>query len=189
MKYNFVTTTSTVNPIRAFALQDEKALVYGTWPKGGRPERPCFRFFENWTGIEYAAAVLMMQEGRNADALKVFKAVRDRFDGRRRNPFNEPECGHHYARAMAAWGGIRPLPGSATRRSTGPHAGACQKAARHFWSTVRLEPATEARGNASVEIEVLGFAGPRRLVLAGWRSAGGRGSRRGRKVAAHGGRG
>ena len=63
-------------------------LVYGTYPKKGPPKRPCFRFYENWTGVEYAAAVLMMQEGRTADGLKVFKAVRERFDGKKRNPFD-----------------------------------------------------------------------------------------------------
>lgn len=29
--------------------------------------------------------------------------IRSRFDGRKRNPFDETECGHHYARALAAW--------------------------------------------------------------------------------------
>ncbi len=174
MKYNFVTDHyDHVNPIRAFALQDEKALVYGTWPKGGRPERPCFRFFENWTGIEYAAAVLMMQEGRHADALRVFKAIRDRFDGRRRNPFNEPECGHHYARAMAAWGGILALTGfrySAVDRTL--TLAPAKKAARQFWSTgyawgtCRQRP---SKASVRVDIEVLGGTiGIDRLVLTGF---------------------
>lgn len=30
--------------------------------------------------------------------------VRQRFSGRRRNPFNEMECGDHYARSMASFG-------------------------------------------------------------------------------------
>ena len=177
MKCNFVEDHyDHVNPIRAFALQDEKALVYGTWPKGGRPERPCFRFFENWTGVEYAAAVLMMQEGRTADALKVFKAIRDRFDGRRRNPFNEPECGHHYARAMASWGGILALTGfhySAVERTL--TLAPAKKAARHFWSTgyawgtCRQRP---SRGSIKVEIEVLGGSiAIDRLVLTGFGAA------------------
>jgi len=36
----------------------------------------------------------------------VFEAIRNRFDGKKRNPFNEGEYGHRYARAMAAWGGV-----------------------------------------------------------------------------------
>ena len=31
------------------------------------------------------------------------RAVRDRYDGRRRNPWNEMECGSNYARSMASW--------------------------------------------------------------------------------------
>ena len=112
MKYSFLADLfSHANPIRAFALQDEQMLAYGSYPKGAMPERPCFRFFENWTGVEYAAAVLMIQMGMMEEGLKIFRAVRSRFDGRKRNPFDEPECGHHYARAMASWGAVIALTG------------------------------------------------------------------------------
>ena len=112
MRYNFLSEQfGHANTMRAFTLNEESMLVYGTYPHGGRPERPCFRFFENWTGIEYGAAILMMQEGHVNDGLMVFKSVRDRFDGRKRSPFDEPECGHHYARAMASWGAVLTLTG------------------------------------------------------------------------------
>ena len=39
------------------------------------------------------------------------KALRDRHDGVRRSPWNEVECGHHYARSMASWGLILALSG------------------------------------------------------------------------------
>ena len=55
------------------------------------------------TGFEYQAAVLCMDYGYKKEGLEIAKAVRDRHDGRYRNPFNEPECGHYYARAMSAW--------------------------------------------------------------------------------------
>jgi hypothetical protein len=45
----------------------------------------------------------MIYEGQIENGLKCIKAIRDRFDGEKRNPFDEPECGHHYARAMASW--------------------------------------------------------------------------------------
>ena len=31
--------------------------------------------------------------------------------GNKRNPFNEPECGHHYARAIASWAAVLALTG------------------------------------------------------------------------------
>jgi hypothetical protein len=36
----------------------------------------------------------------------VIESVRARHDGARRNPFDEAEYGHHYARALAAWGAV-----------------------------------------------------------------------------------
>jgi hypothetical protein len=48
----------------------------------------------------------MVKEG-----LTIVKAVRERYDGRRRNPWNEVECGHHYARAMSSWGLLLALSG------------------------------------------------------------------------------
>lgn len=112
MRHNFLPDQFRhVNTMRAFTLNNEAMLTFGTYPRGGRPARPCFRFSENWTGIEYAAAALMVQEGQASNALKVVRAVRERFDGRKRSPFDEPECGHHYARAMASWGLVVALTG------------------------------------------------------------------------------
>ena len=48
----------------------------------------------------------MIYEGQTENGLKCIKAIRDRFDGQKRNPFDEPECGHHYARAMASWAAV-----------------------------------------------------------------------------------
>lgn len=58
------------------------------------------------TGFEYCAATEMLYEGMDDDALKCIKAIRDRHDGAKRNPFSESECGHHYARSMASWSTI-----------------------------------------------------------------------------------
>jgi len=63
------------------------------------------------TGFEYAAGVLMLQEGLTREGLTVIRDIRERYDGRKRNPWNEAECGHHYARAMAAWAGLLTLSG------------------------------------------------------------------------------
>ncbi len=71
------------------------------------------------TGFEYTAAVGMMQEGDVAAGLKVISAIRARYDGRKRNPFNEAECGHHYARAMASWAALLILTGFDYNGATG----------------------------------------------------------------------
>jgi hypothetical protein len=58
------------------------------------------------TGFEYSTAVHMLYAGMEKPGLECFSAIRERYDGRRRNPYDEAECGHHYARALASWGGI-----------------------------------------------------------------------------------
>jgi hypothetical protein len=53
----------------------------------------------------------MLQEGQTADGLKCIRNIRDRYDGRKRSPFDEAECGHHYGRAMASWSAVLALTG------------------------------------------------------------------------------
>jgi len=45
------------------------------------------------------------------EGLDIVQACRKRYDGRIRNPFNEYECGHWYARAMSSYGLIEGLTG------------------------------------------------------------------------------
>jgi non-lysosomal glucosylceramidase len=52
-----------------------------------------------------------MFEGLLEEGLSIVKAARDRYDGWRRNPWDEIECGHHYARAMSSWGVLLALAG------------------------------------------------------------------------------
>lgn len=103
MKYNFVPDFSRhFNNMRSYVIGDDAGLLMASWPKG-RLEVPFPYFAEVMTGFEYCAAVGMIYEGMTDDAMTCIKAIRDRFDGSRRNPFSEPECGHHYARSMASW--------------------------------------------------------------------------------------
>jgi non-lysosomal glucosylceramidase len=99
------------NAQRTYALGDEKGLLLCSWPRGGRPPLPFVYSDEVWTGIEYQVASHLIYEGLVEEGLSVVKAVRDRYDGRRRNPWNEVECGHHYARAMSSWGVLLALAG------------------------------------------------------------------------------
>ena len=107
MKYNFKSNFSDhFNHMRTYALNDESGLIMATFPRGNRPQNPFPYFNEVMTGFEYTAAVGMLYEGQLDEALNCIKAIRDRFDGKKRNPFDEAECGHHYVRAMASWASV-----------------------------------------------------------------------------------
>ena len=54
-------------------------------------------------GYEYAAAIQMIQSGLVDEGMAVVTAMRDRYDGEKRNPWNEFECGSNYARSMASY--------------------------------------------------------------------------------------
>lgn len=88
---------------RVYADQHDKGLLNCTWPRGGRPANPILYCDEVWTGVEYQVAGHMVYEGMLEEALTIVRGVRERYDGQRRNPWNELECGGHYARAMANW--------------------------------------------------------------------------------------
>jgi uncharacterized protein (DUF608 family) len=124
------------NDGRTYALGDESALLMASYPRGRRPEQPFPYFTEVMTGFEYAAAVGMMQEGLVAEGLACIQSVRDRYDGRKRSPFNEAECGHHYARAMASWAAVTTLTGFHYSAVTGDmRFAASHRPATWFWST------------------------------------------------------
>jgi len=111
-KYNFMPDFRNFSNVqRTYALADEKGLLLCTWPKGGRPPLPFPYSDEVWTGIEYHVASHLIYEGLVEEGLSIVKAARDRYDGRRRNPWDEVECGHHYARAMSSWGVLLALGG------------------------------------------------------------------------------
>ncbi len=96
---------------RTYVLNDESALVVCDYGTGKRPEVPFPYFAEAWTGLEYQAAATMIYAGMVREGVEAFENSRRRFDGERRNPWDEAECGHHYARAMSAWSGILALSG------------------------------------------------------------------------------
>jgi len=93
-----------VNAGRAtFALNDEPGMVVASYPHGERPEKPFPYHSGVWSGLEYTAAAGLAFEGQNDSVLKIVRATRSRFDGSKRNPFCETECGYHYVRSMASW--------------------------------------------------------------------------------------
>ena len=112
-KYNLKHDLSAhANPQRpSYAMGDDGGLLLCTWPKGGQIAIPFIYSNEVWTGIEYQVASHLMLEGMVDEGLEIVRVCRDRYDGVRRNPFNEYECGHWYARALSSYGLIRGLTG------------------------------------------------------------------------------
>jgi hypothetical protein len=101
------------NPQRpSYACGGEGGLLLCTWPKGGAPSLPFVYSNEVWTGIEYQVASHLMLMGKVDEGLEVVRLCRDRYDGRVRNPFNEYECGHWYARAMSSYALLQGLTGA-----------------------------------------------------------------------------
>jgi hypothetical protein len=158
--------------MRSYAIGTEAAMLMATYPRGRRPKRPFPYFAEAMTGFEYVVAVHLLYLSRADEGLKLIQAIRDRYDGEKRSPFDEAECGHHYARAMASWGAVLALSGfdyvaadQAMRftATTGP--------SNMFWSNgdawgvCRQQPHA---GGAQVTLSVLhGSLSLRRLTLAG----------------------
>lgn len=112
-KYNFKRELSAhANPQRStFALGSEGGLLLCTWPRGGEPELPFIYSKEVWTGVEYQVASHLMMFGHVQKGVDIVRTARARYDGRVRNPFDEIECGHWYARAMASYALIQGLTG------------------------------------------------------------------------------
>jgi uncharacterized protein (DUF608 family) len=111
--YNLKHDLSThANPQRpAFALGSDGGLLLCTWPRGGMLSLPFVYSNEVWTGIEYQVASHLMFEGMVEEGLEIVRVCRDRYDGSIRNPFNEYECGHWYARALSSYSLLQGLTG------------------------------------------------------------------------------
>jgi hypothetical protein len=113
-KYNLKANLSEhANPQRpSFALGNEGGLLLCSWPKGGKLSLPFVYSDEVWTGIEHQVASHLMMMGYVKQGLDIVRASRNRYDGRIRNPFNEYECGHWYARALSSYGYLQALTGA-----------------------------------------------------------------------------
>lgn len=116
-KYNFSPDVGPYRerykPGRWYAMAGEAGLLMCSFPrgdwdydnaKGKGPDWAAGYFNECMNGFEYQAAGHMVWEGLVQEGLAVTRAVHDRYHASRRNPFNEVECGDHYARSMASYG-------------------------------------------------------------------------------------
>ena len=135
-RYNYKRTLEGhVNLQRTYVVNDEPALMVCDYGKAERPHVPFPYYAESWTGLEYLAAAQLLFAGMTREGIEAVHNVRARYDGERRNPWNEPECGHHYARAMSSWSTL--LAASGFRYHGAEQAVVIRAAAgfRCFWST------------------------------------------------------
>ncbi len=116
-RYHF---TPDVGPYRAaypagrwYALPGEAGLLMCTFPRtdwdyaqarGRGPDWAAGYFNECMCGFEYQVAAHMLWEGLVTEGLAITRAIHDRYHPSRRNPWNEIECGDHYARSLASYG-------------------------------------------------------------------------------------
>lgn len=91
-------------PDRWFIEPGEGGMLICTWPKSRHLDQGVLYRDEVWTGSEYQVASHLIAEGMNIEGLAVCRAIDDRYHPSKRNPFNEVECGDHYARALSSWG-------------------------------------------------------------------------------------
>lgn len=126
------------NPCRIYCLNDEAGTTICAWPEGKRkPVVPAPYSEETMHGFEYQAGIHMILRGLEAEGLAVVQAVRDRYDGARRNPWNEFECGSNYARSMASYALLLAYSGFRSEMARGClvfkplHA---ERSQRFFWS-------------------------------------------------------
>ena len=120
VKYNFIENYneflkgSEIPISRWYADEDESGLIMCSFPKGGADLAPGLvkndweklvvgYFSEMWTGQEHAVAAALIDEGLIEEAMKVEKALHNRYSAEKRNPYNEIEYGNHYTRAMSGF--------------------------------------------------------------------------------------
>lgn len=112
-RHNFINPMRSVyNPCRVYCLNDEAGLIICAWPEGARkPVIPVPYSQETMNGFEYAAAIHMIMNGLYDEGMEAVTAIRARYDGERRNPWNEFECGSNYARSLASYALLNALAG------------------------------------------------------------------------------
>jgi uncharacterized protein (DUF608 family) len=160
------------NYMRTYAVHGERGHIVLSYPKG-LPEHPMPYWCEVWTGLEYVYALGLVQQGEMATAEDVATAARERFSGARRNPYDEAECGHHYARAMSSWGLVVGLTGfDYDGRSAVMSFAQAKAPSRWFWSTGSawgtLVQSEDASGARSAQLDVAyGSVRVDRVVIGG----------------------
>lgn len=158
------------NYMRTYAGRGERGHIVLAYPNG-LPEHPMPYWSEVWTGLEYVYAVGLVQAGESELAEDVVAGARERYSGERRNPFDETECGHHYARALSSWGLVVALTGFSYDARSATMGFAPASSARWFWSNGSawgtFEQGTDDDGGQMLQLNVLHGEVEVREVLVG----------------------
>jgi uncharacterized protein (DUF608 family) len=107
--------TAKIKPVRFYALPGEAGTVMCSFPREGEDKAPgkiqndweklvVGYFSECMTGFTYQAASHMIAEGMVDQGMELIRAIHDRYNPLKRNPYNEVEYGNHYTRAMSSYG-------------------------------------------------------------------------------------
>jgi hypothetical protein len=174
-KYNFRTDFKNFpHTQRIYAINDEQGLAVCSWPTGKRPAIPLVYGDEVWTGIEYQVAAHLIYNGLTEEGMSIVKGISGRYDGVRRNPWNQIEWGNHYSRAMASYSVMLALSGfhySAVEREIAFQPRIRQEDFRCFfaagsaWGSYSQQ---SSAGDLKAKVEFLhGQLKLRRLVLGG----------------------
>jgi len=150
---------SVVNMWRNFSLNDEAGTIICSYPEGAKvPAIPIPYSEETMTGFEYALAGLMISHGFITEGENMVKAIRDRYDGKKRNPWNEIECGSNYARSMASYA-LMPIYSGFTFDMTEMHIGFApvQNSGKYIFSACESWGSVEF-SEGGCDISVLGNA-------------------------------
>ena len=132
---NFTSMRDLNNPCRVFAVNGESGVTMCAWASpDDKPAIPIPYSEEVMTGFEYAFADSLLQCGMEQEALSVVRAIRDRYDGKKRNPFSEIECGASYSRAMASYSLLLTYSGFRFDMTRGMMGFRPLHAGRYFWS-------------------------------------------------------
>lgn len=94
-----------LNAVLKYNYNDESGLQNAIYPKNRKPTMFTYENVQalaNWSGIEFAFASCLLENGIIEPAQKLSENVDERYLNAGRI-FNHQECGDHYYRAMSSW--------------------------------------------------------------------------------------
>jgi hypothetical protein len=112
LKYNYrASINNQNNNQQSIPAGNESGLLIASWPSESHDVYTPPYLSEVMTGFEYTAASGMIFERMKTEGVKTIEDIRNRYDGLKRNPFNEAEYGYHSVRSMASWASVLALTG------------------------------------------------------------------------------